>query len=566
MSNRLPRGRVETERLPDPPAASGADDPVTPGSGVVEAARVPADGDAPDEAAAAVALPRMCPECSARYPADFNVCPRDARPLVDADDSGDDALIGVTLGRAFQIVKAVGEGGMARVYEARHVRLANKRFAVKVLHPMYAHQAEVVTRFQREAEAAAGIAHPNVVDVYDVDHTPDGRPYLVSELLQGEDLGSLLEERGKIDVLLAVRIARQICRALGAAHAEGVVHRDMKPDNVFLVGDDAVPIVKVLDFGISKVSDAGGASLTRTGYIMGTPWYMAPEQARGGKVDHRVDIYGVGAILYRALTAELPFGGDDPSEVLGAVLTQDAERPRSIEPSIPEALELVIQRAMAKEPEDRYQSMADLEADLAPFGAEARAMSLFPPAPAAAPTAPMKAGSAQAATIVSDGSRAARAASVERASKEAKLARPTIVLLSVFAYLWAGSCLVDAITASVRLSRGGVVVVTAGESLLVALVVFLVSVTPAVFWVLHVSRKVWPNSVRAVELAAKLRRVTLAATVAYALGALGVRMLPTGTDADSAYLAAPLWSIVLTTVSFVAAGATYLTTLGRASR
>src|SRR5690242_12327070 len=253
--------------MPNGPRGAMAKDPPGPGT---PAARGQSPAQGPPSSSALLAsraslsgvMPKACPSCQARYPADFKVCPRDASPLVDAPDDGSDPLLGVTLGDAYRIVRMIGEGGMGRVYEARHTRLGNKRFAVKMLHAEYARQADVVARFQREAEAASGIAHPNVVDVYDVHHTEEGLPYMV---------GEFLERTGKIAVPLAIRIVRQLCRALGAAHARGVVHRDMKPENVFLVGNMQRPTVKIIDFGISKVGDAGGTALTRTGMIMGTP-------------------------------------------------------------------------------------------------------------------------------------------------------------------------------------------------------------------------------------------------------------------------------------------------------
>src|SRR5262245_29092784 len=245
---------IPPARLPDAPKAG----PLAP---------APGSGTAPVRQGSRAGLPKACPQCKHRYPADFKVCPRDASPLIDAPDEAD-PLVGSTLGDAYQIVRLVGEGGMGRVYEARHTRLTNKRFAVKMLHAEYAQNRDIVARFQREAEAASGISHPNVVDVYDVHHTDDGRPYLVGEFLEGEELGEFLGRAGKIGSPLAARIVRQVCRALGAAHARGVVHRDMKPENVFLVGNPQNPAAKVIDFGISKVGDAGGTALTRTGMIM----------------------------------------------------------------------------------------------------------------------------------------------------------------------------------------------------------------------------------------------------------------------------------------------------------
>ncbi|MBM4364189.1 MAG: serine/threonine protein kinase, partial [Deltaproteobacteria bacterium] len=339
-----------------------------PVSGTGPAARkwpTPAAGAPPSSTA------KTCPRCQARYPEDFRVCPIDAAELVSSDADAD-PLLGAVLGGTFQVLRGIGEGGMARVHEARHLRLPKRRFAVKVLHPEYAQQPAIVTRFQREAEAASGIGHPNVVDVFDVGRAPDGRPFLASELLDGSDFSAVLDERGRVPVPYAVHVARQVCHALGAAHELGIVHRDVKPENVFLVGGGERPFVKVLDFGISKIDDGGGgASLTRTGVVMGTPGYMAPEQARGAKVDHRVDVYGVGAMLYRALTGQLPFDGDDAAEVIARVLTDHPRRPRDLAPEIPGALELVVQRAMEKNPADRHASMAELDDALAAFDADA---------------------------------------------------------------------------------------------------------------------------------------------------------------------------------------------------
>lgn len=316
--------------------------------------------------------PKFCPTCQVRYPADFKVCPRDATELAESTPrEGDDELVGKTLGQTYTIVRVLGEGGMGRVYEATHKRINGKRFAIKMLHPEYSRQPDVISRFQREAEAAASIHSPYVVDVYDVDRTHDGRPFIVGEFLDGQEFASYLEQVGKMPVGPAVRVVRQICKALEAAHQKGVVHRDMKPENVFLTGDLTHPIAKVIDFGISKTGDTPGTALTKTGMIMGTPSYMAPEQARGERVDHRVDIYAVGAILYCALTGKRPFDRGDPTATLTAVLTEDPPRPRSIEPTIPDPLELIIQRAMAKTPSDRFQTMTDLDAALTPYDTDA---------------------------------------------------------------------------------------------------------------------------------------------------------------------------------------------------
>jgi serine/threonine-protein kinase len=219
-----------------------------------------------------VDLVKVCPTCGLRYPAEFKVCPRDATELGDAQEAGEtDDMVGKTIAATYTIARVLGEGGMGRVYEARHTRIGGKRFAIKMLHPEFTRQPEVLSRFQREAEAAATIDSPHVVDVFDVDRTADGRAFLVAEYLDGKEFAIYLEETGKMPVGSAVRIVRQICKALVAAHEKGVVHRDMKPENVFLVGDPAQPMAKVIDFGISKLDDRPGTALTKTGMIMGTP-------------------------------------------------------------------------------------------------------------------------------------------------------------------------------------------------------------------------------------------------------------------------------------------------------
>jgi serine/threonine-protein kinase len=476
---------------------------------------------------------------------DFRVCPRDATELRDAaDDEEPDSLLGTQVSDTFSIVRTIGEGGMARVYEARHVRLPNKRFAIKVLHQMYAQQPTIVARFQREAEAVSGIGHPNVIDVYDVGTTPDGRPYLATEYLDGKDFATLLDERGQLEAPAAVHVVRQVCRALSAAHARGVVHRDMKPENVFLVGDMEAPIVKVLDFGISKIEGPGGASLTQTGMIMGTPGYMPPEQARGGKTDHRADIYGVGAMLYRAVTGQLPFDSDDAAEALSMVLTRDPPRPRSIEASIPEALEIVIQRAMAKEPDDRYRTMAELDERLAPFDPEAQAsVSLMPPSPSPKGKTPRPAKATVAAALSRSSSNMARD------TREARAARPTLVITTLAAYLWLVGCLIDAGTFGLAVLRdNGQPTLT--ERLIVAITVSAISLTPLIFWLRYIGR-IWGNSVRAVDHARVLRRMVLAATVPYAFMILAVRVLPPPVD--------PRWAPGLSAVSTGVALLAYLT-------
>jgi serine/threonine-protein kinase len=521
----------------DPGPAQGASGGSAPSSSALLASRGSGAG----------LMPKACPTCQARYPADFKVCPRDASPLTDAPDDGTDPLLGVTLGDSYQVVRMVGEGGMGRVYEARHTRLNNKRFAVKMLHAEYARQPDVVARFQREAEAASGIAHPNVLDVYDVHHTEDGRPYMVGEFLEGEEFGDFLERSGKIPSGLAVHIARQICQALGAAHARGVVHRDMKPENVFLTGPLAHPNVKVIDFGISKVGDAGGTALTRTGMIMGTPSYMAPEQARGEKVDHRADVYAVGGILYRALTGRKPFDSDDPSVTLTRVLTEEPARPRAVEPSIPQALELVIQRAMAKEPHDRHGSMAELEAELLPFDSEATNDhvshgSIRMLATTGDDTEKVE-GSAKTVLVSAAVAQGGSQTNLHRATRDARMARPMIALLTVVAYFWVLAGLVDALAGIVRISRGSGMI-TKPEALLITIGSLAVTLTPLILWVRMLARG-WNNSVRALQMAEGMRRVTMVSICASGIGALTIRLIEVVFRGQPLEVAWAAWSLVL---------------------
>jgi serine/threonine-protein kinase len=457
-------------------------------------------------------LTQECPHCKARYPGNYVVCPLDATSLEEAPDA-DDPLVGTVVGDCYEIVQIVGYGGMATVYEARHTRLPDKRFAIKFLLPEFAVKPEIVIRFGREAETASRIQHPNVVDVYDVHRAHDGTPYIVCEYLDGHELGNMLEDAGRIEADLAVDVARQVCLGLSAAHVAGVVHRDMKPENVFLVGDPAHPLVKVIDFGISKITDPDESNkLTRTGFVMGTPAYMPPEQAKGGVIDHRTDVYGVGAILYRALTGHAPFVGDDPGAVLAAVLTKEPKRPRMVDPAIPEDLELIIERAMAKNPDDRYPSVDAMAADLAEWQLLHRRSAL-------------EAGTDQGASLaVTDPSLSLELENpkaLAQTTRHARRARPNIVALSAVAFVWLFTGIFEVVVAAVQAAGR---TLTGSETWLVFAAIFAVAVTPSVFWVRHLMRRVWNHSVRALRLSHVMFRVVGVGVAGYGGGAILVHL------------------------------------------
>jgi serine/threonine protein kinase len=278
--------------------------------------------------------------------------------------ASDDAILGRAIGH-YRIQGFVARGGMGTVYRAEH-HLIGKAAAVKVLRPELSRQPEVVQRFFNEARAASAIRHPGIIEVYDFGHLPDGRAYIVMELLQGETLSTRLERCGRLPELSAAMIGRGISVALAAAHGLGIVHRDLKPDNIFLVPDPELPTgerCKVLDFGIAKLatSDLSSVRNTRTGTCIGTPLYMSPEQARGlADLDHRSDLYSLGCMLYEMVTGEPPFMADGAAEILAMHLYGEFVPLVERVPEISPAFAAVIESLICKRPDDRIQSAAEL--------------------------------------------------------------------------------------------------------------------------------------------------------------------------------------------------------------
>ncbi len=281
-----------------------------------------------------------------------------------------DPNLGLVLQERYRIVRKLGEGGMGRVYEAEHI-LIKRRVAIKCLHAQYATDPEVVARFHREALAATSIGNEHIVEVTDMGRFPDGAVYMVLEFLEGRDLADEIDQHGPLAVGRAVRITRQICDALTAAHGKGIIHRDLKPENVYLIRRGREPdFVKVLDFGISKFRDGTDGAKTGTGVMIGTPHTMAPEQIEGQKdIDHRLDVYAIGVILYMALVGGPPFRAETIPMLVYQVCMVPPPPLRPRRPDVPEALEQVVLRCLAKDRAGRYDDCAALSEALAPFEA-----------------------------------------------------------------------------------------------------------------------------------------------------------------------------------------------------
>jgi beta-lactam-binding protein with PASTA domain/predicted Ser/Thr protein kinase len=270
-----------------------------------------------------------------------------------------DTLIGTLFDGRYQVVRKLGAGGMANVYLAEDQELG-RRVAIKILNDRHAGDEQFVERFRREAKNAAALSHPNIVSIYDRGEA-EGTYYIAMEYLDGRSLKELIVQRGPAPITVSVEYARQILSALGFAHRHGIVHRDIKPHNVLV---DADGRVKVTDFGIAR---AGASQMTEAGSIVGTAQYLSPEQARGTDVDQRSDLYSLGIVLYELLTGALPFNGDTPVEIAMKHLSTIPEAPSAKRPEVPRDLDLIVTRALAKDPDDRYQSAEEMDADLERF-------------------------------------------------------------------------------------------------------------------------------------------------------------------------------------------------------
>jgi serine/threonine-protein kinase len=278
----------------------------------------------------------------------------------------------------YRIVRELGVGGMGAVYEGENTRI-HRRVAIKVLHAAVASKPDIVQRFEREAQAAGRIGSEHIVEVLDLGVLPTQERYMVMEFLDGHSLTQRIKMRGRLAPLLV-----QLLEGLGAAHRAGIVHRDLKPDNIYLITRGGRDFVKIVDFGVSKFSQNDGEfSMTRTGAVMGTPYYMSPEQARGQPIDHRSDLYAIGVVCYQAVTGHVPFQAETFNELIFKIALETPPPLDSVVPGFDPAFAQIIQRAMARDPAHRFQTAEEFAGAVRPWA------GLAPVAQGAAAFAPM---------------------------------------------------------------------------------------------------------------------------------------------------------------------------------
>lgn len=314
-------------------------------------------------------MPKVCPVCAASY-TDGNVfCPADGSTLRAAESEGD--LIGNVVADRYLVTDLLGEGGMGKVYLARHVRLPQQA-AIKVLRPAMLRDPAAVARFNREAANASRIEHEHIARVFDFGESSDGTVYLAMEYVPGRTLKAIITKEGALPPARTARLTRQIGEALDAAHRMNIVHRDLKPDNVMVIEDaEFGDRCKVVDFGIAKAmggdaSESGDAGLTKTGFIVGTPEYMSPEQLLGGVVDHRSDVYALALVSYHCLTGTSPFDTSTPERAMTARLVEVPRALATVRDDVawPASVQVVFDRGLARSPDDRYDRAGTFARDL----------------------------------------------------------------------------------------------------------------------------------------------------------------------------------------------------------
>jgi len=333
---------------------------------------------------------KVCPACGKEYSDTTTLCTADAEVL----QSVDDPLVGQTLAEKYLIEQLINRGGMGAVYRGKHVMM-DKTVAVKVLRPSLAGDDVIVARFSREAKAASRISHPHAVSVTDFGEAENGVVFLVMEYLDGRTLKDIIRSEGPMPLRRVVEITRQVSGALDAAHKQGVVHRDLKSENIMLSQTNGGDWAKVLDFGIAKIQQPEGVrdhDLTAPNLVIGTPQYMSPEQcSQTGPIDARSDVYSLGVIIYEMLAGRVPFTGESPTVIM---MKQVQDPPPSIldaRPDLPASVESLIEKALAKQPGDRFRTAGELSEALTNAAGEigAGASAVVPPVADTVPNAPV---------------------------------------------------------------------------------------------------------------------------------------------------------------------------------
>ncbi len=324
-------------------------------------------------------MSKVCPACNKTYADAQAFCPTDGTALRATDIAS--SFVGSIIADRYVVTELLGEGGMGKVYLARHVKLP-RQAAIKVLHARMVKDADAIARFNREAANASRIDHDRVARVFDFGETTDGLVYLAMEYIEGRTLKRLLEEDGPMPPVRASRVVRQIAEGLDAAHRLGIVHRDLKPDNILVTRDErGVDRCKVVDFGIAKAIGSGERSLTQTGFVVGTPEYMSPEQLLGQDIDHRSDVYALALLAYQCLTGEPAFDNKTPDRGLMARLTSEPRSLGTVRPDKrwPEQLQVVFNKGLSRDRDQRHGSALGFADDF-DLAAAAKAAPLEKPA------------------------------------------------------------------------------------------------------------------------------------------------------------------------------------------
>jgi DNA-binding NarL/FixJ family response regulator/tRNA A-37 threonylcarbamoyl transferase component Bud32 len=307
---------------------------------------------------------RRCPSCHRDLHRGFEICPFDGTRLGDASQ---DPFIGKTFAERYEIISVIGRGGMSIVYKAMH-KFMKRLVAIKILHPHLVMDLNNLKRFRLEAEAASALAHENIIRIYDFGLSADGEAFLVMDYLDGLSLQQVVKRELSLSAERSMHIFLQICLGLEHAHNKGVVHRDLKPSNIVLVKDrDGLESVRIVDFGIAKIGTSGNLNITTAGEVYGSPAYMSPEQCMGQVVDQRSDIYSLGCVMYETLSGRAPFRSDNAFNIMNQQVRDMPQPLREIIPELPEELEKIIFKSMAKDPAARQQSASALRNELTAF-------------------------------------------------------------------------------------------------------------------------------------------------------------------------------------------------------